>query len=324
MSIRMHAPQNYEDYQVAYQFRPFARDLVMRAAVRPDERVLDIACGTGVVARLIAPFVGSTGSIIGLDLSPSMLAVARECAETEGVVVDWREGDATALPFDDASFDLALNQQGLQYIPDKPAALREMRRILAPGGRAFVATWAPLTEDHVREVVDRVAREHIGFSSLASRFGLGTAETLRALMEAAGFAEVTSTPVELMLHFPSYTEWVRATVAPDLAQLPTAEQEMTARAVEEKMRYDHRLATISTARRFAARRRRLSPRHLAKLDFPHLIGSEQTGCLQSSLEDPASTRFLGIVRFAAFAQSDVFASTPGHRYATSLGAIENR
>ncbi len=236
MNLRMHPAQGYEDYQVAHQFRHFARDLVTRAAVQPGERALDIACGTGVVARLAAPLVGPNGSVVGLDLSPSMLAVAHERADAEGVVIRWQEGDASALPFDEASFDLVLNQQGLQYIPDKSAALHEMCRVLVPGGRAFVATWAPLAENHVREIVDHVAREHIGFSSLAGRFGLGDAEALRALMDGAGFAEVTVMPVELMLHLPSYTEFVRSTIAPDLAQLPTDEQETIAHAVEEAVR----------------------------------------------------------------------------------------
>ncbi len=190
MTPRMHPAQVYEDHLVPLQFRPFARDLVERAAPQRGERVLDVACGTGVVARLVAPLVGLSGSVTGIDLNPAMLAVARKSADVEGIIVTWREADATALPFEDASFDLALNQQGLQYVPDKHAALSEMHRILTHGGRAFVATWAPLAENHVRQLLDRVARERIGFSSIAGRFGLGDADTLQALMEGAGFAEI--------------------------------------------------------------------------------------------------------------------------------------
>ena len=93
--------------------------------------MLDVARGTGVVAREVAPLVGMTGSVVGLDASPGMLAVARAVLP-EGVAIDYHEGKADALPFPDAAFDLALCQQGLQLFPDRAAAVREMGRVPPP------------------------------------------------------------------------------------------------------------------------------------------------------------------------------------------------
>ena len=102
------------------------------------QRALDLACGTGIVARRVAPRVAPGGSVAGLDVSPAMLAVARARAAAEGVEVTWDEGNATSLPYGDGAFDLALCQQGLQFFPDQPAALRELHRVPPPpaGGRS--------------------------------------------------------------------------------------------------------------------------------------------------------------------------------------------
>jgi ubiquinone/menaquinone biosynthesis C-methylase UbiE len=123
--------------------RPFARDLVARAAPQPGERVLDVGTGTGVVARLVAPLVGATGSVTGLEPSVPMLAIARERADAEGVEIAWRQGDAVALPFEDDALDLVTCRQVVPFVPDKHAAVREMRRVLAPSGRAMISARSP-------------------------------------------------------------------------------------------------------------------------------------------------------------------------------------
>lgn len=98
--------------------------------------MLDVACGTGPVARYVAPLVGPMGRVLGLDLNAGMLAIARAMAQ--------REGNATALPFPDASFDRVCCQQGLRFFPDRPATLQEMCRVLIPGGRLALAVWRGL------------------------------------------------------------------------------------------------------------------------------------------------------------------------------------
>jgi ubiquinone/menaquinone biosynthesis C-methylase UbiE len=135
------APEVYERHLVPAIFGPWAEDLLAFALPKPAERVLDLACGTGVVARLAAQRVGPSGSIVGIDLNPGMLAVARSVTAPHGAQIEWRESNVNALPFHDATFDVALCQQGLQFFPDRSAALREVRRVLVPRGRIALSVW---------------------------------------------------------------------------------------------------------------------------------------------------------------------------------------
>jgi ubiquinone/menaquinone biosynthesis C-methylase UbiE len=130
-TYRGNAAENYERYFVPAIGAPLASDLIDAASLRPGERVLDVACGTGVVTRLAAGHVGAAGNVSGVDINPGMLAVARENAPAASSI-EWYEGSAEALPFADATFDVVLCQMGLQFFPDKPKALQEMRRVLTP------------------------------------------------------------------------------------------------------------------------------------------------------------------------------------------------
>ncbi len=111
------------------------------AVPQSGERVLDIACGTGVVTHLVVPHVGATGKVVGLDLNAGRLAVAQSLSSVSGITIEWREGDVNALPFPDADFDLVTCQQGFQFFPDRLVALREMSRVLVPGGRLALNVW---------------------------------------------------------------------------------------------------------------------------------------------------------------------------------------
>lgn len=117
-----------------------AAHLVKHARVTAGQRVLDVACGTGVVA-ITAAYAGA--QVTGLDLTPELLARARENAEVGGLAIDWREGDAEALPFPDASFDVVVSQFGHIFAPRPEVAIAEMLRVLAPGGTLAFATWPP-------------------------------------------------------------------------------------------------------------------------------------------------------------------------------------
>src|SRR6185503_11434950 len=130
-----------ERYSVRYFIGPWAPGLVALAALKPGERVLDVACGTGLVARLAATETGPTGQVTGLDINRNMLALARSLPPPPGASVTWVEGDAGAMGFPDASFDVILCQQGLQFFPDKAAALGEMHRVLVPRGRVVLSVW---------------------------------------------------------------------------------------------------------------------------------------------------------------------------------------
>src|SRR5262245_6366072 len=123
-------PELYERFLVEPLFRPFAEELLDRTALAPTARLLDVACGTGIVARIAQTTIGDRGRLVGVDASPAMLAVASSVAPT----IEWRQGDAARLPVQpDETFDVVTCHQGLQFFPDKPTAVREMRRVLAPG-----------------------------------------------------------------------------------------------------------------------------------------------------------------------------------------------
>ena len=128
-------PEAYERHLVPAIFAPWATVLLELARLQPGERVLDAACGTGVVARAATSRVGAAGTVTGVDLNPGMLDVARAVSGEAGQAIAWREGDLAALPFADGAFDVVLCQQGLQFFPDCLAALQEMRRVLVPGGQ---------------------------------------------------------------------------------------------------------------------------------------------------------------------------------------------
>ena len=136
------APELYQRYLVPAITAKWAEDLVGRAQPRTGEAVLDVACGTGVVARLAGKRMAQ-GCVTGLDLNKGMLAVARTLP-SEGAPIDWIEGSALDLPFPAGKFDLVLCQLGLQFFPDRRRALSEMRRVLSPSGRVALSVYSPI------------------------------------------------------------------------------------------------------------------------------------------------------------------------------------
>src|SRR5262245_28607289 len=118
--------EGYESYMVPTLFAPCARILIQAADPKPNERVLDVGCGTGIVAREVASRVGTTTTVTGVDLSTDMLAVARAAARRENLTIEWREGNAEQLLCDDGAFDVVLCQFALMFVADKAAALSEM------------------------------------------------------------------------------------------------------------------------------------------------------------------------------------------------------
>jgi ubiquinone/menaquinone biosynthesis C-methylase UbiE len=179
--------ENYERYFVPTIGRPLAEDLIQKAALRPGERVLDVACGTGVVTRLAAEVIGPKSKVAGLDVNPGMLDVARSVAP-EGFELDWYETSAEATPLPDDAFDVVLCQMGLQFMPDKLAALREMKRILAPGGRLVLNVPGP-TPRLFAIMAEGLGRHiHPACASFPDMvFSLHDAADLRDLIRSAGF-----------------------------------------------------------------------------------------------------------------------------------------
>lgn len=202
------APENYERYFVPAIGAPVANDLIKIAALRPGERVLDVACGTGVVARLASQPVGAAGIVAGLDINPGMLAVARSTTPP-GMAIDWHEGSAAAMPLPDASFDAVLCQMGLQFVPDKQAALSEMRRVLAPGGRLILSVPGPTPQLFV--IMGEAIARHIGAEAAGfvyQVFSLHDPAELQHLITDAGFRDVSVQAGTKLLHLPAPEEFL--------------------------------------------------------------------------------------------------------------------
>ena len=184
--------ENYEKLVVTYTTSWFATILLEHANPQPGERVVDIACGTGIVARQTAPRVGPGGAIVAVDINPAMLTVGRTLPAPEGAAIEWREGNSQALPLPDNTFNLALCSAGLQFFPDRPAAVREMFRVLQPGGRLGVCVARSLDLSPASHLIWGTIARHLNTTPemLTPAFSLGNAEVFRSLLESAGFADV--------------------------------------------------------------------------------------------------------------------------------------
>ena len=195
------APEMYERYSVPTAFGPLAALLIDLAAIQPGERVLDVACGTGAVARLAIQHVGPTGQVVGLDLNPAMLAVARTVPLSPGASIRWQEGSAIALPFAEATFEVVCCQQGLQFFPDRGAALREMHRVLVPGGRVVLGVWRAIEENPGAAAFSAALARYVSAEAgvrARAPFALAEAAALHALLTEAGLRDVR-------IHTASYT-----------------------------------------------------------------------------------------------------------------------
>jgi SAM-dependent methyltransferase len=186
------AAQVYERQLVPAIFGPWAPRLVALAAPAAGERVLDAACGTGVVARLAAERVGPGGRVVGLDLNPGMLVVASS-VPVSGAPMGWVQASAGRMPFPDRSSEVVCCQLGLQFFPDRSAALAEMARVLVAGGRLAAMVWRSIDHSPGFAVLAEALDRHIGPAAgalMRAPFGLGEEGVLRGLVAGAGFREV--------------------------------------------------------------------------------------------------------------------------------------
>jgi len=201
----------YERFLVPTVTLPWAHDLVGRVGLRSGEHVLDVACGTGAVARLAASAVGDGGRVAAVDVNHEMLAVGRSLPRTAGAPIEWNEGSADALPFGDGEFGVLLCQLGLQFFPDRPAALGEMRRVLAVPGRIGASVFTSIERNAAAQALADAVDRHLGdgaSDAKRSEHSLADEEELSELFDAGGFAGIRIETVTQNIRFASVDEWV--------------------------------------------------------------------------------------------------------------------
>ena len=232
---------SYESYMVPSLFTPWATYLVQRANPQPGERILDIACGTGIVARKVAPLVGSRGTVIGLDVNPDMIETARAAAESDHIAIEWHTSPAEQLPFPGEHFDLILCQFGLMFFTDRHAALKEMHRALKKDGRLLLSVWQGLDRHPFYQILHDVSLRNFGKSSVETVFSLGDASQLRKLLTDSGFRQIEIDPMSLTALFPQPEEFlaweldINPADAPTLRNLNKEAQQAVLAAARQEM-----------------------------------------------------------------------------------------
>lgn len=201
----------YERLMVPALFAPWAPKVCGAAQLAAGQQVLDLACGTGVLAREARRQVGDAGKVSGLDPNAGMLEVARRLEPQ----VEWHQGTAEALPFADESLDAVVSQFGLMFFKDRQSALLEALRVVKPGGHVAFAVWDSLLRNPAYAAEVSVVRNIAGDRAadpIESPFQLGDPKQLREIFREAGVCRVTISTVEATGRFPS----VRAMVEADL------------------------------------------------------------------------------------------------------------
>jgi len=222
----------YETLHVPAIFAEWAEPVLNDARVGTGQNVLDVACGTGVLARAAFQRVGVAGTVAGLDPSPGMLAVAEEIKAD----VNWKRGTAESLPFAEASFDAVVSQFGLMFFADRAQAIREMIRVLVPSGRVAVAVWDSLENSPAYSLEVDLLQRLVGqpaADALRAPFVMGERAELAALFERSGIDSVEIATRTGTARFPS----IRTMVEADLrGWLPVMGVELTEDQIERVLR----------------------------------------------------------------------------------------
>ena len=208
-SEQIAAAISYEEQNVPALFQQWAPLMIQSANIQPGHRVLDVACGTGVLAREALLQVGPAGYVAGVDIAPGMLTVARQIEPA----IDWKQSPADALPFAEKSFDAVVCQFGLMYFPDPEESLREIQRVLVSGGHLAIAVFDSLDYNpaYAKEValLDRLAGKQAA-DALRAPFVLGDKNDLTRLVKKSGIDNLKVATHEGTAHFPSIRSMVEA------------------------------------------------------------------------------------------------------------------
>lgn len=199
----------YEELFVPALFQHWTAVVADVASIKFGDRVLDVACGTGVLARKIREIVGDGGSVTGLDVNAEMLAVARRV----GIGVEWKQGQAEALPFDDGQFDAVVSQFGFMFFEDQTEAIREMMRVLKPGARIVIAVCDAIDHSPGYAVLTELLYRLFGSeaaNAFRAPFQAGDPELLLTCFRDAGVSNATVERHDGHVHFASADSLISA------------------------------------------------------------------------------------------------------------------
>jgi len=203
--VSAHAAKVYEEFYIPGLFAEWPPRVIDAAHLVAGHRVLDVACGTGVLAQAVAERVGPSGSTVGVDINEAMLSIARE----KEPAIEWRKAPAEALPFDDLSIDSVVSQFGLMYFEDQQLALREMMRVLKPGGTLAIAVWDKLENCPGYDIEEQLFLRVLGDEYAdESPFSLGDTHKLAQLFASAGIADARIQSHTGTARFASIEEWI--------------------------------------------------------------------------------------------------------------------
>ena len=242
-------PVAYEELLVPRMFVPWGKLLLAKAQLAEGDSVLDVACGPGTVARLAAEGVGPEGKVTATDISPPMLEIARAKPKTANhAPIEYVESPAAPLKVDDASFNVTVCQQGLQFFPEKVEAIKEMARATRPGGRLAIAVWGSLQQCPIWGEVYAGLQETVPAAiadMMKAPFSLGDAQQLTALAEEAGLSDIKIKTCSLPLTFERGVDQAirvldATPLAPQIAALPSETQHTMVENLQTRLaRFSH-------------------------------------------------------------------------------------
>lgn len=201
------AAKVYEEFFVPALFEDWASRVADAAKISSGQHVLDVACGTGVLTSEIAQRVGSSGSVVGLDLNQGMLTIAK----SKAFKIKWQQGNAEALPFDNDSFDAVVCQFGLMFFENRHAALKEMFRVLKQGGHLAIAVWDSLENIPGYAILTELLERLFGDEArkaMEAPFVMGDTKMLQSLFEDVGLDSPQIETHQGTACFPSIESWL--------------------------------------------------------------------------------------------------------------------
>jgi ubiquinone/menaquinone biosynthesis C-methylase UbiE len=200
-------PSTYEKYVVPAYTGTWAKEIVNRSCIQKSEKILDVACGTGLVARTVSELFNNDSFIYGIDVNEAMLKKAFEMNKD----INWHHGDVAEMPFSENSFDVVICQQGLQYFSDRSHAINEMRRVLVNRGRILLSVWRPIQFSPFFATLCKALEQYVNTNAaatLSSAFAVGNREELRILFNKAGFKKVHISLVIKQMSYSPFEEFL--------------------------------------------------------------------------------------------------------------------